>query len=246
MRINLRNQKGFAHIAIILLVAVMVLLASGTWLFLHNKPGPSASLSDTPVASLIQNYDECTTAKDSKMQETYPEVCVTSSGKKFTNPDQKAIPADWTWYANSELGIKMAYPKKWENKGARVPAWSGDPLFLITSESDIKIMSGCQGCEYTYNTIENQWYGWDGAPRIDIKPEAETESAAAFIIPMKGAMNCGTSTVAIHYKGSFIHAALGMCSPADFEGAFQPTEGMLWLEDVKTDLKDVLATITPS
>lgn len=40
------------------------------------------------------NFKECVAASGSRVQESYPEVCVTEDGERFTNPDQKVQPIE--------------------------------------------------------------------------------------------------------------------------------------------------------
>lgn len=35
------------------------------------------------------SYDSCVTQKDSILQESYPDVCVTRDGQRFVNPNQR-------------------------------------------------------------------------------------------------------------------------------------------------------------
>ncbi|HUB93798.1 MAG TPA: hypothetical protein VMB52_04820 [Verrucomicrobiae bacterium] len=45
----------------------------------------------------ILNYSECIKAKDSTVQETYPETCLTSNGARFVNPTQQEPCATIGW-----------------------------------------------------------------------------------------------------------------------------------------------------
>lgn len=62
------------------LLAVIVVLLIGT-AFLAK------SMSDS---GHVLTYEDCTKQSGSRIQESYPEVCVSKDGKRFTNPDQKA------------------------------------------------------------------------------------------------------------------------------------------------------------
>lgn len=76
-----RNQSGSAHV-IIIIALVGALIGALGWIFWQNFIAKDS-------ASSISNYAECAADKDSKIQESYPEVCVTKDGKSFTNPGQK-------------------------------------------------------------------------------------------------------------------------------------------------------------
>ncbi len=84
MKILRREQFSEAAIAIIMtIVAALVTLGA----FLWQTFGSSVQVV-TPT-----NYSECVAASGSRIQESYPEVCVTEDGERFTNPDQKVEPA---------------------------------------------------------------------------------------------------------------------------------------------------------
>lgn len=242
------NERGIGHI-VALMVFVLFMGAGGAAMkiIIHDKKAPAGG-SDTvrtePVAD-ITDFTSCSESKGSRIQESYPEVCVTKAGVRFTNTEQKVLPADWTWYENTQLNFRLAYPKHWEKEGTRVSAWSGDPLFQTTKDTELRIQGGCGDCRYMYNAVERKWYDeyWN-KPSPDAEAVVSTDNAEAYILPIKGAFNCGTSAVAIRYKEHFIHAALSMCSPADFADALQPSNGQLWKEDVEKDLKEVLASIS--
>lgn len=74
-------QSGSAHVVIIVCLAVALLGALG-WIFWQNF------VSTDNKSGNITNYAECAADEGSRIQESYPEVCVTKDGKSFTNPDQ--------------------------------------------------------------------------------------------------------------------------------------------------------------
>ncbi len=44
--------------------------------------------SNIPKYTAIKSFDDCKKSAGSKIQESYPEVCITALGNKFTNPNQ--------------------------------------------------------------------------------------------------------------------------------------------------------------
>jgi len=76
------RQSGSAHIIIIIFL-VLALVAALGWIFWQNF------VSKDEESKNITNYAECVADKDSKIQASYPEVCVTKDGDRFVNPDQK-------------------------------------------------------------------------------------------------------------------------------------------------------------
>lgn len=73
------KQQGSAHAIIIVVLVIGLIGALG---FAYYKAFIMQS------QATVSNFAECKTASGSKIQESYPEVCVTEDGKRFTNPDQ--------------------------------------------------------------------------------------------------------------------------------------------------------------
>ena len=79
MKVPSREQFSQSVIAVIMtIVAALVMLGA----FLWQNFGTSQLITPT-------NFKECVATSGSRIQESYPEVCVTEDGERFTNPDQK-------------------------------------------------------------------------------------------------------------------------------------------------------------
>lgn len=106
MSMKIKSQNGSAHVVIIVCLVLALTGALG-WIFWQNF------ISKDEASKNITNYAECAADKNSKIQESYPEVCVTKDGKSFTNPDQK-IEEDLTVDACTEHEkICFTYPQSW-------------------------------------------------------------------------------------------------------------------------------------
>lgn len=148
--IGTRSQKGSAHVAIII-VLVLALIGALGWIFWQNFATKTGKVS---------NYKECTKAIDSKLQESYPEVCVTKDGQRFVNPDQKAEKSgagasDKTTIKTKTLvmntvfanGLSLEYPENWQishvksanNAPAKVGAFNSDEYILTSPDSSIDL-----------------------------------------------------------------------------------------------------------
>lgn len=67
--------------AIIVLIAIII-FGSAMMMFLREM----TSAMRTPDASLVTTYAECVSARGSRIQESYPAVCVTALGDQFVQP----------------------------------------------------------------------------------------------------------------------------------------------------------------
>lgn len=109
---KLQNQKGFAHLSLVLLiVAVLGAVGGGgyyVWRKNHEQKNTNADSSQQKKATEITSYDECVKSEGSRVQESYPPVCVTKDLKHFT----QSLLADVT-LQNSQL--KFAYDKTFWN-----------------------------------------------------------------------------------------------------------------------------------
>ena len=87
MNKNLQNQRGFAHIVLILIIAAVLI---GGGYYLYTKQNRSVTVSPTPTAS--------------------GKVSATPSPSMSATPNSTA---GWKTYTNTELGISIEYPANW-------------------------------------------------------------------------------------------------------------------------------------
>jgi len=108
------THKKRLHVAVgvIVTVAVAVVLAAGyaVWFAYHSAHLANASLKsansvskDIPKLPQITTFDGCKNAPKSKLLETYPEQCVTATGKQFTGTAQPK------YLVIKEWGVKIPY-----------------------------------------------------------------------------------------------------------------------------------------
>ena len=110
-------QKGFAIGWILVVVVVLITIAGGVY-YLNNKP---------TLESEVINFEECKQAVGSKLLTSYPAVCVTQSGQRFTRPTDQvqikppltASPSaqtiSWQTYTNASLNFSFQYPSSYFN-----------------------------------------------------------------------------------------------------------------------------------
>jgi hypothetical protein len=115
------SQKGFSVVEG-LLIFVIVVVVGGVGVFVwqakartnHTLQTANQGAGDAvKLSPAVNNYADCVKAKGSKLQETYPEVCVTSGGQRFTNSEQaqaeqKLDYSDGHYLQIKEWGIKIA------------------------------------------------------------------------------------------------------------------------------------------
>lgn len=150
--ISARSQDGSAHV-IIIVVLVLALMGALSWIFWQNF----SKDKDTQPTS----YKECVKATNSKIQESYPEVCVTKEGKRFTNPSQKVSSKDLDQKLITESSndifpkkIVFSYPEGWKfssemTKNKVYNYGSGD--FVEGNQEVIKIISPSGGYTVRYS-----------------------------------------------------------------------------------------------
>lgn len=88
---NKHRQQGFAIIEAILILVVVGIIGFTGWFVWHSKQvaddaqnKSQQASSGTIPASKVASYEECAKLKGSRILETYPEQCVTTSGTSFT------------------------------------------------------------------------------------------------------------------------------------------------------------------
>ena len=123
-----KGQSGSAHVIIIAILTVVLVGALGVllWQNVINKP-----------AATVNSYAECVKSAGSMLQESYPEVCVTSDGKRFTNPEQKVAEVDKvttkTYCAPLEK-LCFDYPSDWTVKADDMTDKEGIAEHVVVSD----------------------------------------------------------------------------------------------------------------
>jgi len=211
-----KNQKGFSAIEAILILVIVGLIGFTGW-YVWNSKKKTENLYDNstslniPKYTVVKTFADCKKLPGSKLQESYPEVCVTATGKKFTNPDQKPIPEGWKLFESKELGFRFAYPltKVWINAvnnyvyhKTDTPNMIGEGYYMrwvpLTNDKYIftpKKYEG-QGSLLNYNTSTKKWYSesspsFSGPPTEPIKTYT-SGNHKFYKFAGHGALYCGT------------------------------------------------------
>lgn len=87
-----KTQRGFSAVESLLIVVILGLVGFTGWFVYHSKQTADKTLassnSTVPVPqkkAAITTFAQCQAATGSKVEETFPERCVTKDGKTFTN-----------------------------------------------------------------------------------------------------------------------------------------------------------------
>ncbi len=75
------NPKGFTAIEVMIIIFIFGVIGGAGWYVWQKK-------QNNDKLNAISTFAACKADKDSRLQESYPEVCVTKNGKSFPNPDQ--------------------------------------------------------------------------------------------------------------------------------------------------------------
>jgi hypothetical protein len=104
-----KKQNGFALLETFLIGVILAAIVGTGYYVWHSKNNANKTYSissqvsnNIPKYSTIKSFDDCKKATGSKIQESYPEVCVTNTGQKFTNSTQNYL-------VIKEWGIRAAY-----------------------------------------------------------------------------------------------------------------------------------------
>src|SRR2546423_227179 len=93
------KQGGFMAIEVALLLVIVGLIGGTGYYVWHSTSQTNKTLTNASdvsqnapkvTAKTIKTFDDCKKAAGSKIQETFPEVCVTKNGKSYVNSKQKA------------------------------------------------------------------------------------------------------------------------------------------------------------
>jgi hypothetical protein len=114
-----KTQAGFAAIEAILILVILSIIGGVGYYVLHSANTANKNLSNVDSSSAtktkiqaqsIKSFDECSKDTGSKIQQSYPEVCTTKDGKRFTQPVPDEITANWLLYTSpgKEFSIRIA------------------------------------------------------------------------------------------------------------------------------------------
>ncbi len=86
------DHRGFSAVEAVLILVIVGILGFTGWFVWHAQQSADKTLnsadktaqSTTPKVDSVKSFADCKKAAGSKIQETYPETCVTKDGKRFT------------------------------------------------------------------------------------------------------------------------------------------------------------------
>lgn len=112
-----RTSHGFTIIEGLLILIIVGLIGFTGWYVWNSKNKTdntydSANNSSIPKYTAIKTFDDCKKSAGSKIQESFPEVCVTANGKRFTEPENE-ISSSWMLYQPPEKVYKINLADGW-------------------------------------------------------------------------------------------------------------------------------------
>lgn len=142
------NAAGIGHI-ITLLVIVLVLAAGGAGVKIVQTQNDfkNKQAEDNQKVLVITNYRECMEAEGSVIQKSYPEICMTADGKKFTNTEAEKPKLTQETFKYEKL--KLAYDSQyWEKKNqyADINENCGEMEGLILAHKESTITASFGAC----------------------------------------------------------------------------------------------------
>ncbi|MEJ0073554.1 MAG: hypothetical protein WDN27_05810 [Candidatus Saccharibacteria bacterium] len=139
-----RDQKGFATVELILVVIVLVIVGFTGWFVWHSTQAANRDYSANPSSgtssksSTVKTFAECKAAAGSIMQETYPEVCVTKSGQRFTDTLESAQGPGYL--VITEWSVKFQIPTGLKTMKYTVANTAGNAVWL--DSGDLSTLAG--------------------------------------------------------------------------------------------------------
>lgn len=138
------------------LFVTLVLLLASTIFFAYQNMQLKKELATKQTSTKPANYEECTKINGAVIQESYPAVCVTPQGDRFTQsvnlPDDSTNSspasvdmANWKTYTNTEVGFSFKYPSEWKvqtgipNSGLISLETSNDNRFFVWFSPSVTI-----------------------------------------------------------------------------------------------------------
>ncbi len=142
------KHDGFTVVEVLLLLVIASIIGFTGWYVwssrnnTDNSYGNSIS-SNSPKYTAVKTFEDCKKSFGSKIQESYPEVCVTKDGAKLINLDQES--KNWLMIKSSIISFENK-PKDFQ---IRIPdGWKINQQFntevtdLYTTNNNLKIVNG--------------------------------------------------------------------------------------------------------
>ena len=110
-----KNQRGFSHVQILLVVFVVVIIGAAGWLVFSKRDNKNTPTNTSQTPKQITSFDECVAAGNPTLKSS-PAQCE-ADGKRFTdtkNPGSKPVTLDetasWLLYTppGNEYSIRLA------------------------------------------------------------------------------------------------------------------------------------------
>lgn len=148
----MKKQRGFTVIEGLLLLVIAGIIGFTGWYVWNSKNKTENSYNNSTQASSnlpkyasIKTFDDCKKLSGSKIQESYPEVCVAANGKSFTNnklQETCSSSSDKLNTFTSKLEkVSFNYPSNW-----KVVERS------VVKDTEKFILLGCNNYLFTFST----------------------------------------------------------------------------------------------
>jgi hypothetical protein len=142
------RSAGSTPLIIVIIVVSVILLGVLGFVFWQNF------VKDKTIASSdeITSFEDCKKQAGNKILETYPEQCVTRSGKTFTGPTNQVAVNPGVEYCTTGEKLCFKYPVTWAMKTESTasvdnPGFNGDKLTLTSPSGKLTLhlQSGIDG-----------------------------------------------------------------------------------------------------
>lgn len=95
-----RQQNGFAVLELVLILVVLAILGFTGWFVYHSRQAADKTYSNTAkdmpqTVSTIKTFADCQKSPGSKILTTYPEQCITTGGKMFSDTLKYLVIKEW-------------------------------------------------------------------------------------------------------------------------------------------------------
>lgn len=142
------NTKGFTIVEGLLILVLAIVIVGAGWYVSHRQ-------SENKKQAAIASFADCKADKDSRIQESFPEVCVTKNGKHFTNPQQDSESANWLAYQPPGKQFKVKIADGWNLTSYT----QGDFVALSTDSNKLAIKQGTKAKVVATNGDESPTTG---------------------------------------------------------------------------------------
>lgn len=134
----MKNQKGFTHWVIVILISIMAVgLVGVAWYYEEEKKEVNTNTTNTPIIVAVNTNETA----DINVNKTGHTTGIQTGSKQNVQIDT----TDWQQYTNETYNFSLRFPPEFTASSSVKKDWQGNEFLLLSTEDTEKILSQTTG-----------------------------------------------------------------------------------------------------